>query len=200
MLPKSSKYWLSFLIVFAIFWLGAINIRFLVGNELLIYDEFNFRTAIPPDEENTIFRMVANSSIVIMFAYFFTLISAIGFLKSCKLSFKENPWLLMCSMLFFVFVPVEVYSLYLDYEFIILFYSKPANHDELLKIFGERIGFLKGTPWVALLSYYCIIFICVFQPLKKSKQELEDAKNRINKKYSYDYIYHEEDDLATKDN
>lgn len=188
------------MILFGIAWLGAINVRFLIGNELLIFDEFNFRTAIPPDEEDTIFRMVANSSILIIFAYFFTLVCAIGFVKTCKLSFKEHPWLLMCAILFFVFVPVEVYTLYLDYEFIILFYSRPENHDELLKIFGERIGFLKGTPWVALLSYYCIIFISIFQPLKKSKQELEDAKNEIRKKYSYDYIYHEDDDLVIKDN
>lgn len=199
MLTNKSKYWLSFLVLFAIAWLGAINVRFLIGNELLIFDEFNFRTAIPPDEENTIFRMVANSSLLIIFSYFFTLVCAIGFMKTCKLNMKENPWLLMCAILFFTFVPVEVYTLYLDYKFIILFYSIPENHDELLRIFGERIGFLKGTPWVALLSYYCIIFIAIFQPLKKSKSELVEMKNSFDKKYSYDYIFHEDDDLAKMD-
>ncbi|KAA0207384.1 MAG: hypothetical protein OZ913_08530 [Ignavibacteriaceae bacterium] len=200
MLPKSAKYWLTFLIAFAIVWLGAINVRFLIGNELLIFDEFNFRTAIPPDEEETIFRMVANSSILIICSYILTLIAAIGFVRTCKLNFKENPWLLMNCILFFIFVPVELYTAYLDYRFITLFFSKPENHDQLLKIFGERIGFLKGTPWVAMLSYYCIIIISVFQPLKKSKAELNILKKKFKEQYSYEYILHEEDDLAVKDN
>jgi hypothetical protein len=64
----------------------------------------------------------------------------------------------------------------------------------LLKYFGERIGFLKGVPWMAVLSYYTIIGIAIFKPLKKSHEQLEYEKNRA-KEHSYKYIFHEEDDL-----
>jgi len=199
LLSKSSKVWLYLLVVSAIIWLGAINIRYLIGNELLFYDEFSFRTRIPPDEENMIFKMVANTSIVIMCAYLVTFISAIFFVKTCRINLRENSWLLMCCILFFVFVPVEFYTSYLDIKFIRLFHSAPPNHDELLEIFGERIGFLKGVPWVAVLSYYFIILMAVFQPLKKSKEQLEEQKTTA-KEHTYNYIYHEEDDLIIKDN
>ncbi len=129
-----------------------------------------------------------------MFFYPIALLSAIVFIKNCRIKLKENPWLLMCCILFFAFVPVELYTSYLDFKFIELFNTRPANHDVLLKLFGERIGFLKGVPWIAMLSYYTMIGIAIFQPLKKSHSELEYEKNRA-KEHSYKYIFHEEDDL-----
>jgi len=181
--------------VSAVFWLGAINVRFIIGNELLNYDEFYFRTMIPVDEENQIFRLLSYSSIIITVSYFLVLLSVIFFLKKCNLSFRENGWLLMSVILFFTFVPVEIYTSYLDIKFFLLFLKNPPNHDELLKIFGERVGFLKGVPWIAVLSYYTIIFLSIFRPLSKSKEQLELEKKR-NEEYSYKYYLHEEDDLA----
>jgi len=200
-LSKTAKFWLFLLIVSAIFWLGGINVRAIIGNDLLNYDEFSFRTGIPPDEENWIFRLLSFSSILIMISYAFVLTSVIGFLKSSKLNIKENAWLLMCSILFFAFVPVEIYTYYLDIKFYLLYLKNPPNHDGLLKLFGERIGFLKGVPYIAVLSYYTIIFIAVFRPLHKTKSQLEEDKKKESE-YSYNYIMHEEDDLdiLKKDN
>ena len=120
------------LIFGAVFWLGAINIRALIGNELLNYDQFNFRTSIPPDREYTLFQLLSNSSIVIISSYFVVLVSAIWFLKTTALKFKENGWLIMSSILFFAFVPVEVYTYYLDIKFAILF--------------GITLGFSNAAP------------------------------------------------------
>ena len=84
-------------------------------------------------------------------------------------------------------------------KFILLFHSNPPNHDELLELFGERIGFLKGAPWVAILSYYFIILVAIFKPLRKTKEQLE--KDKITDgEHSYTYIFHEEDDLIIEDN
>jgi len=195
-LNKKAKASLFILIVAAIFWLGAINVRFFIGNQLLNYDEFNFRTSIPPDEENQIFKMISDASVLIMIFYPIVLISAIVFIKNCKINMRENPWLLMSAMLFFVFVPVELYTSYIDLKFILLFNQKPANHDQLLKYFGERIGFLRGVPWIAVMSYYTIIWLAVFKPLKKTSEELAEEEKRIQDEHGYKYIFHEEGDLV----
>jgi hypothetical protein len=173
---KSNKLALATLIIAAIFWLGGINIRALIGNELLIYDQFQFRTSIPPDRENTLFQMIANSSIVVMSAYFVVLLSAFWFLITTKLKLKENGWLLMSTILFFIFIPAEVYTYILDFKFILLFYSNPPNHDELLKLFGERLGGLSGIPVIALLCYYTIIVLAVFKPLSKKTAHVKEEK------------------------
>ena len=193
-LSKSAKIWLFILVVASVFWLGGINVRALIGNELLNYDEFSFRTNIPQDEENMVFKMISYSSVLIMISYLVTFLSAIFFAVTSKIKLRENGWYLMCIMLFFVFSPVEFYTYFLDLKFILLYYSRPVNHDGLEKLFGERIGFLKGVPWIAMLSYYAIIFIAVFQPMKKSKRELLEERNKKNEQ-DYEYFLHEDDDI-----
>ena len=193
-ISKTTRFWLSLLVISAIFWLGGINARAIIGNELLNYDEFSFRTSIPPDEENAIFKMIANTSILIIISYFFVLVSTVCFLISFKGKLKLNTWLLMCSILFFAFIPVEVYTSILDYKFIILFYQNPPNHDGLLKLFGERIGFFRGVPWIALLCYYTIIVVAIFKPLKLTAREFIENK-KMKESDSYVYHMHEEDDL-----
>lgn len=172
----SNKVALTLLIIAAIFWLGGINIRALVGNELLNYDQFNFKTSIPPDREYTLFQMIAYSSLLIVISYLVVLISAIWFLFTTKLKIKQNGWLLMSAILFFMFVPVEIYTYYIDVRFMLLFYSNPPNHDELLRLFGQRLGGLSGVPVIALFCYYSIIFLAVFKPLTKSTDKLDEEE------------------------
>lgn len=143
--------------------------------------------------------MVSDASLLIMFAYPVVLISAIWFMKSCKINLRENPWLLMSAILFFVFVPVELYTSYIDLKFMILFNQRPANHDRLLELFGERIGFLRGVPWIAVMSYYTIIWLAVFKPMKKTAAELAEDEIKLEETHGYKYIFHEDDDLIMDD-
>lgn len=194
-LSKSARTWLFILAVSAIFWLGAINVRFIIGNELITFDEFNFRTGIPPDEENMIFKMVSNSSILIIITQITTFIAALVFAFKSKIKIKENGWYLMCLILFFAFTPVEFITSYIDLKFILLFAKRPANHDQLLKLFGERLGFFKGVPWIALLSYYTAIAIAVFRPLSRTQEQIANEKKQDSEN-AYKYYLHEDDDLT----
>ncbi len=191
---NKARFWLFILIVASIIWLGGVNVRVIIGNELLSFDEFSFRLNVPPDEERTIFKLLSYSSVLVAIGYVITFISAIFFLKTYKTNYRQNVWLLMCSLLFFIFSPVEFYNIYLDYKFYKLFLTNPNNRDELLLIFGERIGFLKGVPWIAILSYYTAIVIAIFQPLKKTEEQLKKDRE-AQKKYAYDYYMHEDDDI-----
>lgn len=173
---KSNKIALTLLIISAVFWLGSINVRTLIGNELLDYDQFDFKTSIPPDRENTLFQMMSNASLVVVISYAIVLISAIWFIVTTKLKMKENGWLLMSAILFFIFVPVEIYTNYLDVRFMLLFQSNPPNHDGLLKLFGERLGGLSGIPVIAVFCYYTIIPIAVFRPLRRPAKEESEKK------------------------
>lgn len=165
---RSNKIALALLIIAGIFWLGAINIRALIGNELLDYDQFDFKTSIPPDREYTIFQLLSGASLVIVISYTVVFICAIWFMKTTQLKIKENGWLLMSAILFFMFSPVEIYTYYIDVKFMLLFLTNPPNHDELLRLFGKRLGALSGVPVIALLSYYAIVVISVFKPLRRS--------------------------------
>ena len=83
----------------------------------------------------------------------------------------------MAAILFFMFAPIEVYTYYLDVKFMLLFQTHPPNHDELLRLFGKRLGALSGVPVIALLCYYAIIPIAVFRPLTKKTDEEQKENN-----------------------
>jgi len=136
---------------------------------------------------------------MIMISYIFVLASAIVFVKSVKINLRENPWFLMCCILFFAFVPLELYTSFIDMKFAILFDKRPANHDKLLELFGERIGFLRGVPWIAVMSYYTIVWLAVFKPMKKTMAQIEEEEKMIEDTHGYKYIFHEEDDLVTEE-
>ena len=175
MQSKSNKIALTLLIIAGVFWLGGINIRALIQNELLNFDQFNFKTSIPPDRENTIFQLISNASLVIVISYSVVLLCAVWFMLTNKLKMRQNGWLLMCAILFFIFVPVEIYTYIIDIRFMLLYQTHPVNHDELLRLFGMRLGALSGAPVIALLCYYSIIPIAIFKPL--SNREKSNVKS-----------------------
>lgn len=193
-MSKGSKFWLTVLVIAGITYLGAINIRFVIGNELLNFDEFNFKVYLLPVELSLLFKLISYSSLVIIVSYIIVFISAILFLINYKVSYRENVWLLVSAILFFIFSPVEFYSSYLDFKFYLMFLEDPYEYEQKLLVFGERIGLLKGVPWIALLCYYTIIVIAIFKPLKKTKAQLEED-DKVTEDYAYKYIMHEEDDI-----
>jgi hypothetical protein len=192
-LTTKAKVWLAILIFAGITFLGGINIRFIIGNQLLNFDEFSFRTDLQLDEQNMIFRLLSYSSLVIMGAYLVLFVSAIMFLINYKVDYRKEVWLLMCAIIFFLFSPVEFYSSYLDFRFYLLYLQPYPDWKLQLELFGRRIGFLKGVPWIGVLGYYTIILLAIFKPLRKSKEEI-DKEDKEKESYSYDYLMQDDDE------
>lgn len=158
---------LVMLIAGAIVWLGAVNVRAIIGNELLHFGTLEFRTDLDVELEGEVFRLISLSSVVVVGGYLVTFVSAVTFLRSSRLSLKQNGWFMMSAILFFMFSPVEFYTLYLDSKMMALcFFGQPALV-ELRTLFIHRLAALAGMPLIALLSYYTIIGLVVWQPLKK---------------------------------
>jgi hypothetical protein len=176
MKKRITKISLLIFIISSITWLGAINIRAIIGNEILEWSTLSFRPGLNPEFEREIFRLINYSSIVVIPGYFLTFISAIIFISTTTLTFKENGWLLMSALLFFVFSPVEFYTSFLDGKmlWLELFTHPPLGEFETL--FIRRLGALAGVPVIALCCYYSIIGLAIWQPLKKARAVPEPQK------------------------
>jgi ABC-type cobalamin transport system permease subunit len=166
-----SKIAVFVLAVGAIFWLGGINIRAIIGNELLEPGTLNLRQGLPLDAERTLFDLLARSSILTIISYVVVFMSSIIYLVTTSLKFKENGWLLMVAILFYVFTPVEIYTTYLDTKSLHLWFFSSPSLQELRELFVKRIGALSGLPVIALLCYYTIIGLIVWRPLKKKSRD-----------------------------
>ena len=155
------------LIVCSIIWLGAVNVRAVIGNELLNFGTLQFKANLDAELEREVFRLISLSSVIVIGGYLGAFVSAILFVKTTPLSFKQNGWLMMSAILFFIFSPVEFYTLFLDWRMVALdFFSSPSLTDFRI-LFIHRLGALAGVPMIALLSYYTIIGLVVWQPMKR---------------------------------
>ena len=164
---QSSKISLFVLIISAVIWLGAVNVRALIGNELLKFGTLEFKQNLDPELEREVFRLINLSSLVVIGGYILTFTSAVIFARTTTMKFKRHGWLMMSALLFFIFSPVEFYTLYLDWRMIALdFFSNPTLTDFRV-LFIHRLAALAGVPMIALLSYYTIVGLSIWQPMEK---------------------------------
>jgi hypothetical protein len=176
---KALRGWLTLLAVASILWLGGFALRTIIGNEFFVPATLEYEPGISLDQERTLFQLIFNSTIVVMSSYALVLISAIVVLRLIPLRFKDNGWLLMASLLFFLFVPVEIFTGYLDLKFMSLWMTTKdilnlqglqayEEHSTLMReTLSHRIGALGGLPVIATLSYFAAICVIIWQPLKK---------------------------------
>ncbi|HTR80929.1 MAG TPA: hypothetical protein VMM58_04800 [Bacteroidota bacterium] len=164
---QSAKVSLFTLIVSAIIWLGAVNVRAVIGNELLHFGTLEFKENLDPGLEREVFRLINLSSLIVIGGYLATFASAVAFARTTPLRFKEHGWFMMSALLFFIFSPVEFYTLFLDWKMISLdFFTNPTLR-EFRVLFIHRLAALAGVPMIALLCYYTIIGFAIWQPMKK---------------------------------
>jgi hypothetical protein len=154
-------------VVASIFWLGAVNVRAVIGNDMLKTGTLELSEDLAPEAEREIFRLMSLTSLVIIASYFAALCSSVVFLKTSPFRMKEHGWLLMSAILFYGCAPVECFTMYLDSRMIYQEFFTTADNRIFRELFLARLGALAGAPWIALLCYYTIIGLAVFQPFKR---------------------------------
>lgn len=162
-----------------IFWLGSITARAIVANEFFIPTTLEFDPGVSLDTERTLFQLVSALSTMVLISYGVVLASALYLVIKLPLKRREHGWLLAASILFFLFVPVELFTAWLDLKFIFLWletkgiigvmgiqvYAQHSTH--LRETLSHRIGALSGLPVIALFCYFSAIFFVVWQPMKR---------------------------------
>jgi len=171
--PRSPlwRLWLFLLVLSGIVWLGCVNARAIIGNDLLKTGTLEFEEFLAPEAEREIFRLLSMTSLVIIASYCVLFVTSILFLASSPYRLKEHGWLMMSAILFFVFVPVEVFTMYLDGKMIYQEFFTTADNQLFRELFVRRMGALKGAPVVALLCYYTIVGLATFQPFRKKQED-----------------------------
>jgi hypothetical protein len=71
--------------------------------------------------------------------------------------------------LFYLFTPVEIYTMVLDMRFWYFDFIGSNDLVEFRKLFIHRLAALSGVPMIAILCYYTAIVLAVFKPLRKGR-------------------------------
>lgn len=185
---RSSSYRtaLTCFVISGIVWIGGLVYRALIANELFVPGTLDFDPAILPAQESMLYQLISAASIVIIIAYVLTVSSAVAVLRTIPLRIKQHGWLLMAAILLFMFIPVEVFTAYLDIKFILLWEGTKdliaqhgmdaflAARTNLQATLSHRIGALSGLPVMAMFCYVTAVFILIWQPMRK------DSGNEVN--------------------
>ena len=166
--PAAWRTALFFLVVGSIFWLGTVNARVLLGNDMLKFGTLEFEDYLSADAEREIFRLISICSIVIILSYVVVLISSVVFLLTSPFRLREHGWLMISAILFYLFVPVEIFAMTIDVKMIYAEFFTTADNSLFRELFIARVGALAGAPVVGMLCYYTIIFLAVFRPLQRA--------------------------------
>ena len=176
---RAIKLSLFFLACGAVFWLGGTNIRAIIAFDLFETGTLNYKTWLPPDAEREAFHLVAYTALYTISGYLMVFMSFTTFLRKTPLRLRENGWLMMCVILFYMFVPVEIYQIVYDVQMVLQeravegvmnWFSVRTEAQSLLK---GRLAALSGVPVIALLCYYTCIALAIWQPMKKGAKTPE---------------------------
>jgi hypothetical protein len=169
------KLFLFLIILGSIFWLGGLNIRAIIGNEFFEKGTIVLRSDLPGDFERALILVYANSTIVTFISYIVVLISSICYLFYTRPKLKEKGWMMIAIILFFIFVPVEIYTGYLDLKYILMYFFYSGEGYQFRELLVKRVSAIGGLPAIAIFCYYSIIGILVWRPL--NKKTAEEVKN-----------------------
>lgn len=162
------RFALAVLCIAGIFWLGGATMRSLIGYTLLEPGTLQLRSDLSPEGEREAYRSIATGSVLIDATYIIALISSVVFLARSPLRLKEHGWLMMSAILLYLCVPIEAFTLVLDYKMIMLEFFQGGDLAAFRTAFIARAGALAGAPFIAMLCYYTIVGLAVFQPLRRS--------------------------------
>jgi len=168
-LTKTSKVLLYFTSLFFILWLGGY-----VARHLSIYQFFEPENL----ELRTIFNKVVLQShlylilpliVFNIITYIFFLISFILFLFISKINLKLEGWLLIITLIIFITAPFEIFLLIKDYEIAKNIYYNLSDANSIINMLRDRITILSSFSLIEIFSYCGVLFLIIFQPLRKVK-------------------------------
>jgi hypothetical protein len=158
---------LFFFLTAGVLWFGGANIRTIIGNQLLRPGTLEFDAYIAPEAEREIFRLLSIIAVVIIAGYLVTFTAGLLFLWASPLVLREHGWLMLCAVLFYGCAPVEIYALWLDGVMVYKEFFTTADNAVFRDLFLQRATALGGAHFIALLCYYTIIGVAVFQPFRR---------------------------------
>lgn len=165
-LSKQAKLSLYALLVGGALFLGGIAYQILVGvSTMMVTDEA---------AEVFGFGLMSRGSILIIIGYALVFIAGILFWLWGPYRFKQDRWFLIAFLLFYIWIPVDMYTIGLDLQFAFQFDPLQPLTQELKNLFLSRQQSLAPIPMIQLLGYLVAIGLAVFQPQLKKRRFKND--------------------------
>lgn len=166
-LNKTSKVFLYITSIFFVMWLGGYIARNLVIYQFFEPQNLELREIFKNSSLNETLYTILPLFVINIFSFVFFLIFFISFLFLSKINLKYEGWLLIITLLIFVTAPFEIYLLIKDYEIAKNIYYHLANSNSIIELIRNRITVLSSFSLIEIFTYFGILFLVIFKPLRK---------------------------------
>ena len=163
-LSQRAKFALYLLLIGGIILLGGIAYQILVGISTM-----NLTNS---DAELFGYMLMSRGSLLITTGYGLVFVAGLLFWWWGPYQFRKDYWFLAAFLLFYIWLPVDIYTISLDIQFALRFDPSQLLTPELKNLFLARQQSLGPVPPIQLLGYLVAIGLAVFQPQLK-KQEIQ---------------------------
>jgi hypothetical protein len=162
------KTFLFLTVLAGLIWLGGYIARMLITFQLFEGNQFELKSVFSEDYLRAAFYTINSAITYNLITYPVFLISFFTFFIISKLSLKNNGWLFISLILILITAPFEIYLLTIDYSIATkVFYHPGFDVTNILGLTIERFRVLSSFPIIEVFIYFAIIYLFIFQPLKK---------------------------------
>lgn len=171
-LSTGAKSIASLVAVCIILWFGGSIIRFAIAFDVFLPGTLTLKPFLSPIEVNATIRLFAITGFYTAACYAITWLFSILLIILLKGKLKDNGWLFMAFVLFFLASPIEMYQMWFDIRLLELTqridYRTLMASNDMLEIFMERFSpKLNGIGFISILTHFTMILYFIWQPLKK---------------------------------
>ena len=170
-LNKSAKTFFYIFVLSGILWLGAYLIKLLLLYYLFQEKDFVLKTNLNqqnlPGILSSFLPLFATPMVLFsIFIVFFLL-----FLITSKINLKANGWLFISTILIFITCPFEIYLMTIDYKIFSFLSSGKFNPNDIIHLIIKRFTVFSSFSIIEIACYAAVVFLFIFQPLKKVQIE-----------------------------
>jgi len=158
-------------LVFGALWLGAYVTRLILTYNLFKEGELVLKYFVNNTNITGIFQAFEPLYYITFITYPIFIICFTLFLFSSGLSFKENGWLFITSIIIYFTLPFEAILMAIDYKIIVMNLAGNFDSEVTLTLITERLEILGGFSVILILCYLSIPYFLIFRPfsLKENK-------------------------------
>ena len=146
--------------------MGGYFFRLVIFYQLFEEKEFALRAFISSQNLPGILMILRAAVALTLILFPLFILFFISFLFSSKLNLKQNGWLFIITMIILITLPFEIYLMTIDYNIVVKINYNSFDTNEVLNLVIKRFKALSSFPLVELMSYFAVIYLMIFQPLK----------------------------------
>jgi len=168
-MQKVSKIFQYLSVVFGVIWFGANLSRIILTFNLFQGNQFQLREFITQSFLEPIFFILNPLLLITSITYALFFLCFILFVITTSIKLKQNGWLFIMLILVVSLAPFEFYLIHLDYKILISVFYTSFDPQVILDLTIRRFKILGSFPPIHLFSFLAIIYLFLFQPLKKNE-------------------------------